>query len=316
MHVAIVGWRIAGGAVGPVLLAGCVLLAACGQGNDAAIPPASEQSVQVAGRTLKPGDTFRDCETCPELVVVPAGRFTMGSPGTEPGRTPDEGPTHPVTLAKPMAIGKFEVTRAEYAAFQRATNAAVGEGCLMFDGTQLVADPARTWQNPGFEQTDRDPVVCVNWDETRAYLQWLSQTTGAEYRLPTEAEWEYAARGGITSMRHWGNDIGSGNANCDGCGTEYDGKRTSPAGTFRANAFWLHDMLGNVWERTEDCWHDTYVGAPADGKAWTVGGVCTQRVTRGAAWLSDAPDARAALRNWDLATNRKYTLGLRVVRAL
>jgi formylglycine-generating enzyme required for sulfatase activity len=291
-------------------------IAACGD-NSAQIPPAAEQSVQVAGRTLKPGEVFRDCEGCPEMVVIPAGRYTMGSPANEPGRSPDEGPTHSVTLAKPFAVGRFEVTKGEYAAFARATGAAPGGDCRWYNGTEMVPDPAKTWENPGFLQSDRDPVVCINWDETRAYLQWLSLRAGVEYRLLSEAEWEYVARAGTTTARHWGADVGRGNANCDGCGNpDYDAKRTSPVGTFRPNAFGVSDALGNVWERLEDCWHETYAAAPADGGVWTVGGVCTQRVTRGGAWLSDAPDVRAALRNWDLAPNRKNSLGFRVARAL
>ncbi len=292
-----------------------VLLAACGdqQGD---IAPAAEQTVQVGGRTLKPGDAFRDCDNCPEMVVIPAGRFSMGSPANEPGRSPDEQPQHNVTLAKPFAVGKFEVTRAEYTAFATATTATPTPGCFHFNGTEQVLDAARSWQAPGYEQGERDPVVCLDWDEMRAYLQWLSARTGAEYRLLTEAEFEYVARAGTTTARPWGPDIGRGNANCDGCGTDFDAKRTSPAGSFKANAFGVHDMLGNAWERLEDCWHDTYAMAPTDGRAWTVGGACAQRVTRGGAWLSDAPDVRSSLRNWDLATNRKYTLGFRVARAL
>jgi formylglycine-generating enzyme required for sulfatase activity len=290
-------------------------LGACGD-DQAKIPAAAEQSVQVAGRTLKPGDTFRDCETCPEMVVIPAGRFTMGSPANEPGHSPDEAPTHAVTLAKPFAVGKFEVTKAEYAAFVSATGFTVGTGCYYFNGTEQVVDPERSWTAPGYEQSERDPVVCLNWDEARAYLQWLSERAGAEYRLLSEAEWEYVARAGTTTARPWGAAIGRAQANCDGCGTEFDAKRSAPVGTFPANAFGVHDMLGNAWERLEDCWHETYMGGPADGRAWTIAGVCTQRITRGGAWLSDAPDVRSALRNWDLATNRKYTLGFRVARAL
>lgn len=297
------------------LAAAALFLAGCGD-QQANTPPASEQTVQVAGRTLKPGDTFRDCDGCPEMVVIPAGRFSMGSPGNEPGHGPDEQPQHNVTFGKPFAVGKFEVTRAEYAAFAAATNTPVTPGCFFFNGTEQVIDPVRSWQAPGYDQSDRDPVVCLDWDDTRAYLQWLSSRSGTEYRLLAEAEFEYVTRAGAMTARPWGADIGRGNANCDGCGTEFDAKRSAPVGTFKANAFGVHDMLGNVWERTEDCWHDTYTGAPSDGRAWTVGGICTQRVTRGGAWLSDAPDVRSALRNWDLASNRKYTLGFRVARGL
>ncbi len=293
-----------------------VALAACGKDDSAGIPPAAEQSVQVAGRTLKPGDTFRDCETCPELVVIPAGRFSMGTSGADPARSPDEAPQHQVTLLRPFAVGRFEVTRGEYAAFARATNQTPATECRAFNGNEMVLTPGRSWDSPGFEQSDRDPVVCINWDETRAYLQWLGITTGVEYRLLSESEWEYVARAGSVTARPWGAVVGRGNANCDGCGTQYDAKRTSPSGTFPANAFGVSDMLGNVWERVEDCWHDTYMGAPVDGAVWAVGGNCAQRVTRGAAWLSDAPDVRSALRNWDLSDNRKNTLGFRVARTL
>ena len=292
-----------------------IALSACGQGEQAKIPPAAEQSVQVAGRTLKPGDTFRDCEQCPEMVVIPAGRYSMGTSGADPKRSPDEAPQHQVTIAKPFAVGRFEVTRGEYAAFVAATGTAPGAGCRKFNGTDMVADAALAWDKPGFEQSDKDPLVCVDWEETRAYLQWLGLRTGVEYRLLSEAEWEYVARAGTTTTRPWGDEPGRGNANCDGCGTEFDAKRTSPAGSFKANPFGVADMLGNVWERLEDCWHETYMGAPVDGTVWTVNGNCAQRVTRGGAWLSDAPDVRSALRNWDLSDNRKNTLGFRVARS-
>ena len=165
-----------------------VALSACGQGEQTNIPPAAEQSVQVAGRTLKPGDTFRDCEQCPEMVVIPAGRYSMGTSGADPKRSPDEAPQHQVTIAKPFAVGRFEVTRGEYAAFVAATGTAPGAGCRKFNGTDMVADAALAWDKPGFEQSDKDPLVCVDWEETRAYLQWLGLRTGVEYRLLSEAE--------------------------------------------------------------------------------------------------------------------------------
>ncbi|MBM3506820.1 MAG: formylglycine-generating enzyme family protein [Alphaproteobacteria bacterium] len=310
-------YGVSGTSLRAVLVSCAALLAACGD-DSAGIPPPDQQTVQVAGRTLKPGYSFKDCETCPEMVVIPAGRFSMGTPGSVPSRSTDEAPAHTVTIGKAFAVGRFEVTKGEYAEFVRATGRAPGGDCFYYNGTQMkmTPDPARNWDSPGFAQSDRDPVVCINWDETGAYLQWLSQRTGQRYRLLSEAEWEFVARAGTSTTRPWGNDIGRGNANCDGCGTEYDAKRTSPAGTFPANAFGVRDMLGNVWERVEDCWHETYAGAPADGTVWAALGNCGQRVTRGGAWLSDAPDVRSALRNWDLPANRKNTLGFRVARSL
>ena len=291
-----------------------LLLAACGPSGGGVTEVNRDATATLAsGQTVKAGETFRDCAGCPEMVLIPPGKFAMGSPKGEPGHATDEEPQHAVTFAKPFAVGKYEVTRAEYAAFVAVTGQRPGAGCFYFDGTKLVADPARNWENPGFAQTDRDPVVCLNLAEMAAYAKWLADITHAAYRLPSEAEWEFAARGGTNTARPWGAAIGMGLANCDGCGTAYDARGTAPVGTFAANGFGVFDMLGNVWERVADCYHESYKGAPADGTAWPRA-ECTQHVTRGGAWLSDAPDVRVALRNWDLAGNRKYTLGFRVAR--
>lgn len=291
-------------------------LAACGKSDTGADTQINRDATVTlaSGKTVKALETFRDCANCPELVVIPPGKFAMGSPKGETGRAADEDPLHTVTFAKPFALGKFEVTRGEYAEFVAKTGQHPGDGCYFFDGTKLVADPARNWEKPAYTQTDRDPVVCLNMQEMDAYVKWLSTTTGASYRLPSEAEWEFAARGGTKTARPWGDAIGKGTANCDGCGTPFDAKGTSPAGTFAANGFGLHDVLGNVWERVFDCYQQNYNLTPTDGLP-AVTGDCTQRVTRGGAWLSDAPDVRIALRNWDLAGNRKYTLGFRVARS-
>ena len=204
------------------------------------------------------GEVFRDCDGCPEMVVVPAGTFRMGSPATEEGRWDGEGPQHRVRVSS-FALGATEVTFDEWAACVR------GGGC----GGGYRPD------DEGWGQGAR-PVINVNWEDARAYVRWLSRETGESYRLPSEAEWEYAARAGTTTPFHTGATLSTDQAN-------YGRNRgqTTPVGTFAPNAFGLYDVHGNVWEWVEDCWHNSYRGAPNDGVAWTVGGDCGRRVLRG-----------------------------------
>src|SRR5262249_22763223 len=162
----------------------------------------------------------------------------------------------------------------------------------------------------------RKPVINVTWDDAQRYAAWLSKMTGKLYRLLSEAEWEYAARAGTQTAYSWGDKIGKGNANCDGCGSRWDDRQTAPVGSFAANAFGLHDMHGNVFEWVEDCYHDNYDGAPKDGLAWTAGDNCFDRVGRGGSWINDPPDLRSAYRfgaTSDLPGNH---LGFRVGRTL
>ena len=221
----------------------------------------------VARPGRAPGTAFRDCPECPEMVVVPAGSFMMGSPSHEAGRDNDEGPAHRVTIAKPFAVGKYEVTFAEW------------DAC--------VADGGCGGHRPGDKGWGRGrrPAINVNWDDAKAYVRWLSDKTGKQYRLPSEAEWEYAARAGTTTRYSWGDEVGRNRANCDGCGSLWDNEQTAPAGSFRANVFGLHDVHGNVWEWVEDCWSGNYLGAPADGSAWESGD-CSRRVLRGGSWFN------------------------------
>jgi formylglycine-generating enzyme required for sulfatase activity len=156
----------------------------------------------------------------------------------------------------------------------------------------------------------------VNWDDAQAYVAWLSRMTGKTYRLLTEAEWEYAARAGSQAAYSWGDEIGKGNANCDGCGSQWDSKRTAPVGSFAANAFGLHDMHGNVWEWVEDCYHENYNGAPKNGSAWTEEGECSSRVVRGGSWNGYPRYLRAAFRGRFISGDRLPVLGFRVGRTL
>ena len=251
------------------------------------------------------GETFRDrnadgseCAVCPEMVVVPAGSFTMGSPDTEQGRDDDEGPQHLVTIRWPFAVGKYEVTFAEW------------DACVAAGG----CDGYRP-DDQGRGRGNR-PVVKIHWVDAQNYVAWLSGKTGKSYRLLTEAEWEYAARAGTTTRYSWGDDIGSGNANCDGCSSEWDGRQTAPVGSFSPNGFGLHDMHGNVWEWVEDNRHGNYIGAPMDGSAWTTGGRVKERVLRGGAWDYEPHDLHSATRTRSGKRNRDESDGFRIARSL
>lgn len=253
---------------------------------------ADHRHAEVIGRGI-----FRDCPDCPEMVVVPAGQFVMGSPAAEPGRYDSEGPQHTVAL-RWFALGRQDVTVRQYAAFVRETGYEP-EDCDW---------PRRTnWHSPGF--LPDAPVVCVSWHDAQAYIAWLNGKVGGSakgpYRLPSEAEWEYAARAGTVTSRWWGEAIGQGKANCNGCGSPWDNRQIAPAGSFAANPFGLYDMLGNAWQWVEDCWNETYQGAPTDGRAW-VAGDCAKRVLRGGSWSSLPEFLRSAARNRDDAGNRAH----------
>jgi formylglycine-generating enzyme required for sulfatase activity len=240
-----------------------------------------------------PGSEFTECASaCPKMIVVPAGKFLMGSPENETGR---EGPQREVTIARPFAASKFEVTFAEW------------NTCAAASACPQVEDRGRRGQMP---------VIDVSWDDAKGYVGWLSRLTGKEYRLLTEAEWEYAARAGTQTRYSWGDEPGKGNANCDGCGSQWDNKQTAPVGQFKPNAFGLYDMAGNVWEWVADVWHDDYKGAPTDGSAWIQGGDASRRVVRGGSWVNDPQYLRAASRAWYTSGHRDDNLGFRVGRAL
>jgi formylglycine-generating enzyme required for sulfatase activity len=237
---------------------------------------------------FRPGTAIKDCEICPAVVVIPPGQFQMGSHRGDD----DERPVHLVTIPRPIAVGRFEVTFAEYDA------CVAGGGCR-----SNVSD--RGWGRGS------NPVINVTWNDAVDYTRWLGAITGKRYRLPSESEWEYAARGGSQAE----DVFGAGQANCEGCGSPWDGKRIAPVGRFAPNGYGLHDMLGNVWEWTLDCRNDNYRGAPPDGSPWQSGD-CSRRSLRGGGWKDGANKARAAYRNKDPITDRDPDNGFRVVREL
>jgi formylglycine-generating enzyme required for sulfatase activity len=266
-----------------------------------------------AEQALKSSDSFRECaprlnwatvinwtktDYCPDMVVVPAGTFAMGSLPTDKDAHPPEFPQHQVTIAKPFAVSKFELTAAEWDA------CVAGGGCSGYE-------PPR--------DTTNSPVTNVSKNDAHAYVAWLSQVTGKTYRLLTEAEYEYAARAGTTTEYPWGDDIGTNNAHCAGCGSKWDKAETAPVGSFPANKFGLYDMVGNVMEWVEDCYHPNYQGAPTDGSAWIdETAYCSGHlsVVRGGSSY-DTPDRLGSAMRGSAGTDiRTDSLGIRVARTL
>lgn len=277
----------------------------------------------------KAGKRFRDCPDCPEMVVIPAGSFDMGSPDTEEGRDDDEGPVRTVRVAA-FALSRTEITRGQFAAFVKQTGYDAGDTCWTFEEGKC-REREGDWRKPGFRQDDHHPVACISWNDAQAYAKWLSRKTGRQYRLPTEAEWEYAARGKTVSSRYWGDgpdqaceyaNVADKTAKAQIPGTlswvAHDCTDrfayTAPAGRFKANAFGLTDMLGNVWEWTEDVYHDSYEDAPADGSAWK--GEGSKRALRGGSWNSDPQNVRAAIRFSNKSGLRFSIFGFRLARKL
>ena len=296
----------------------------------------------TAGVSPAHDPVLRDCPQCPELVVVPAGSILVGAPDDEQLRenipapmAATERPQHPVTIAKALAVGRYEVTRAQYAAFRRAVPGDGQSGCEVFDVAtrrwSLRAD--RSWRDPGFDQDDRHPVVCVSWEDAHGYVTWLSQVTGRRYRLPSEAEWEYAARAGTLTSRYWGDarDLACDHANVSDLDRAAaqgidpspeisflcrDGVvQTAPVGLRAPNGFGLYDVQGNVWEWMQDCYSEDPAGAPADG-APRMDGDCSRHMDRGGSWVNSPKYLRSAARHADSTTRRNDVLGLRVVRDL
>jgi formylglycine-generating enzyme required for sulfatase activity/predicted MFS family arabinose efflux permease len=276
-----------------------VLLAIAGGIVFSYYQPARPAAVSLSAdqeRALKPKDAFRECAICPEIVVIPAGSFRMGSAG-EAGRSDRESPQHTVTIGQRFAVGRVELTFDQW------------DACIADAGCRFKPSDSG-WGRSSL------PVINVSWEEAKAYLSWLARKTGKPYRLLSEAEYEYAARAGTQTTYPWGNDIGKTNANCSGCGSRWDGEQTAPVGSFKPNGFGLNDMVGNVWEWVEDCYHDNYDSAPTDGSAWIKDGDCKNRVLRGGSW-NDLPEVlRPAYRGKSPTGSRGNFLGFRVARTL
>jgi formylglycine-generating enzyme required for sulfatase activity len=262
-------------------------------GDDGAVPAAPVSPRGIDQSPAKPAaaaeQVIRDCPDCAELVVLPAGTFQMGSNE----HLPFERPRHAVTISRPFAIGRREVTFDEWDA------CVSGGGC-----SYRPAD--RGWGR------GQRPVINVSWDDAQQFIAWLSAKTGKSYRLPTEAEWEYAARAGTTTPFTWGAEVGTGRAACAGCGA-VAATTTTPAGSFAPNPFGIVDMAGNAAEWVQDCWHDSYRGAPADGSAW-VSAQCRERVLRGGSFSSEPTYIRSTARFKYDADVRYYANGFRVAR--
>jgi formylglycine-generating enzyme required for sulfatase activity len=268
-----------------------------------------------------PGTVIHDCPDCPAMVVLPPGRFKQGDEGS----SSFDKPMHLVAIRRPFAMAMNAVTLDEFAAFVAATGRDV-QGCDVYDGT-WKHDSALSWKDPGFTQTGAHPVTCASWNDAQAYANWISSKAGHRYRLPSASEWEYAARAGAEAAAPWGAVTVDACANANvadqsaaqqfpgwsvfGCSDGW--VYTAPVGSFKANAFGLNDMLGNVFQWTQDCWNANYIGAPLDGSA-RADGNCAQRELRGGSWFSNPSYVRASYRNHFAADYRTSSVGIRLVR--
>ena len=286
---------------------------------------ASKPGVTTPAAPLEAGDVFRDCPTCPLMIALAPGSFEQGSAPTDPAALPFEQPAHPVTIGAAFAAGVYEVTVGEFAEFTR-DHPRSSEGCMVYDGEwRLQASVG--WRNATPGQMASHPVTCVSWQDAVDYAAWLSKRTGFEYRLPSAAEWEYFARAGQSTLP-WSTAAeacSSANAADATAAQSYPGwtafecadsfVQAAPVGSFVVNAFGVADTLGNVFEWTQDCWRDDYVGAPADGSA-VLDGDCTQHEARGGSWFTAPAFVRPAYRNRFETGYQASSLGFRIVREI
>lgn len=290
------------------------------------LPPPANPRIGEPSVVFAAEDTpseFRDAVYGPEMVVVPAGEFTMGSPEGEPFRLPNE-QQHLVRVGYPLAFSKYNITRGEFAHFVAETGHEA-KGCNLEGTGGMRWEPDDDWRTPGFEQDDDHPVVCINYHDASAYAEWLSGKTGQRYRLPSEAEWEHAMRGGTSTAYYWGETWEPGRANVDGQPGQPGGRATTPGGTFPPNPFGLYDMAGNVWVWLADCYNASYNGAPSDGSAWKEGN-CAMRVRRSGSWFNieraiegdfrQPGRLRSASRFGSIPSLRYSSFGFRLVREL
>lgn len=307
-------WRpLRGVRMGSLGLAVLLLTTACQLYS----PTGTEPARVSVGRMLD------DCATCPSMRVIRAGEFMMGSSALEPGHYDNESPQHLVRIGYAFALAVDDTTRRQYATFIADTHRPTPAGCTTMGPSRTWQDDSTlSWKNPSYAQTDDDPVTCVSWQEASAYAAWLSQKTGHHYRLPTEAEWEYAARASTSTPYWWGSTASHEYANygtddcCNGLAAGRDRWiYTSPAGAMPANAFGVRDMSGNVFQWVQDCWHGSFVGAPDDGSAWE-DGECLERGQRGSSWHASARFVRVAYRVSWKPDGRNIYGGFRVARDL
>jgi formylglycine-generating enzyme required for sulfatase activity/DNA-binding winged helix-turn-helix (wHTH) protein len=277
--------------------------------------------------------TFKDCDVCPEMTVLPAGKFMMGSPESEPGRHLNEGLPRRVVMTRPFAIGKFEITVDQFAAFVADTGWNVGSEChVLADSSRnpplFEASRGASFRYPGFDVTRSHPAGCVSWHDAQAYAMWLKRRTGKPYRLPIESEWEYAARADTATAFSFGNDE---SRLCDygrfsdlqtpspwrgACRSSILVSGSLPVGTLKPNPWGIFDMHGNLWEWVEDCWTSETAQIPADGTAFTRPGKCEIGVVRGGSWLSGWYRLRSAFRYPWITTARFQQVGFRVALSL
>jgi formylglycine-generating enzyme required for sulfatase activity len=281
-----------------------------------------------------------DCPVCPELALAPPGNFLMGSApdAVELDVATGETPAIAIAFTRPFHVSRREITVAEFRRYVEATGAEPASGCRVWLGGQWVLERDRSWRDPGFAlpPQDAEPVVCVNWEDARGYAEWLSKVGGRRYRLPSEAEWEYVARGGTSFPRFWGErDSHEGVALSLACdfANIYDSSAVdayhfpwpnarcsdrvaalAPVGQYKPNAFGVFDIIGNVREWVMDCYTASYAGRPEDARAWTWQGGCELKGVRGGSWASRPRDARAPARGAEPAALRQSDLGFRVVR--
>ena len=295
---------------------------ACSVGRVAAILAAIliAPNLALAADERRAGKSFRDCDTCPEMVVVPAGTYLMG----KDGGNNRERPAHRVTIGSALAIGKYEATFDEWEVCieergckamimgpaplgKREVSFAEWEACRTDDLCQILPDD-HNWGR------GRRPVININFSDAEDFVRWLSRKTGHAYRLPTEAEWEYAARGGTSTVYSWGDEVGTDNANCRTCAPTIS-HQTFPVGSYKPNPFGLFEVHGNVWEWVQDCWHPSHKGAPANGSA-RLSGDCKYRTTRSGSWYYVSTNVRSTYRARFDPRAFSYGIGMRVLREL
>lgn len=294
----------------------------------------------MGAQAQAPASVTRDCGECPEMLLVPPGEFRMGTRpgGSEANRATGEVPEVLMSLGRPFFIAAREITVGEFALFVEEGGYDPPRGCRVLSGGQWVEDPERSWRDPGFALPPGpdDPVTCIDWEDARAYAQWLSARSGRSFRLPAEAEWEYVARGGTDFARYWGsvdtredqpvtlacdyaNVLDAGSVSLTGLGLPNSACRdgaaeVSQTGRYRPNAFGAYDMIGNVREWTQDCFTASYAGRPRDGRAWNWQGGCSLKSVRGGSWASQPSQARAGARDSEPPSRRQSDLGFRLAR--